>query len=83
MCQAYEHPGMQHLSKIEGASAVVAWHTSMDIQATRMTNDEVRLFIGGEEVPHSIPEMVTFHLASMGEVEARRQIEICFDIIME
>ena len=40
----------KHLTKIEGTKSIIAWHTSQDIQALRMTDESERLYLNGKEV---------------------------------
>lgn len=80
MSYPYVGAEMQHLSNLKDAVEVVFWHTRMDIQAARKADGHVKVFIGGAEIQHSFPEMLTFHLASIGESEARKAIKLTFGI---
>ena len=41
---------LTHLSEVQGFKALLAWHSSEDIQAVRLTDDTEWLFVDGFKI---------------------------------
>jgi hypothetical protein len=71
MSQVYDHPSMQHLTQHPQATHVIAWHTSLNIQAIRHTDGREVLLVKGQEAKHAMPAQAVVALAGMEIDEAR------------
>jgi len=76
MNPVYDHPSQKHLTRIEGAIACMAWHTGLDIQAVRKSSGREALYLAGQEVIHSHPEMAVVAYTNVSITHCRNQIKI-------
>lgn len=71
MPAVYDHPTQQHLTQHPQATHVIAWHTSLNIQAIRHADGREVLLIRGQEAKHAMPAQAVVAFASMTNDEAR------------
>jgi hypothetical protein len=76
----YDRADQQHLTAVDQAQAVLAWHTGLDIQATRPANGRVQLVIKGRVIAHQFPEMAVAVLCQQTRKAAINLVKLHYGI---
>jgi hypothetical protein len=76
----YDRADQQHLTAVDQAQAVLAWHTGLDIQATRPANGRVQLVIKGKVITHQFPEMAVAVLCQQTRKAAINLVKLHYGI---
>lgn len=76
----YDRADQQHLTAVDQAQAVLAWHTGLDIQATRPANGRVQLVIKGKVITHQFPEMAVAVLCQQTRKAAINLVKLHYGV---